>query len=138
MSYTYVDPDDDRLEIANGAITATATEDGIDKESVSVRLPDSEEEGLNLVRTLLDAMKIRATITPISPTNPHIYAGREFVSLAPRDSITLVVAEYDGGEKVTVTDTNGKRKRSIKASSLLPTGIRPDGTRIKNGYAPTT
>lgn len=68
--------------------------------------------------------------------NDHIYAGREFYNLHPLDSTHLLVASYDGGNRVDVTDTNGKRPRSILATSLRPSATKKNGDPYKSGYAP--
>ncbi|GAA1100223.1 hypothetical protein [Nocardiopsis metallicus] len=66
----------------------------------------------------------------------HIQPGREFYNLHPLDQTHLLVAAYDGGDRVDVTDTNGKRPRNILASSLRPDTTKPNGEPYKTGYAP--
>lgn len=72
----------------------------------------------------------------MSRSTDHIYPGREFYNLHPLDQTHLRAAVYDGGDRVGVTDTNGKRPRSIAATSLRPSATKPDGTPYKSGYAP--
>jgi hypothetical protein len=66
----------------------------------------------------------------------HIRPGREFYNLHPLDQTHLLVADYDGSDRVDVTDTNGKRPRSIAAASLRPSATKPNGGPYKSGYAP--
>lgn len=44
----------------------------------------------------------------MSRSTDHIYPGREFYNLHPLDQTHLRAAVYDGGDRVGVTDTNGK------------------------------
>lgn len=69
--------------------------------------------------------------------NDHIRPRRKFANCHPLDSTVLIVAEYDGGNRVTVTDTRGKNRRSILASSLRASAVNArTGKPYKSGYAP--
>lgn len=66
----------------------------------------------------------------------HIYPRRKFAHCHPLDSTVLIVREYNGGDRVKVTDSRGKNVRWIEAKSLRPSATKKNGDRYKSGYAP--
>lgn len=72
------------------------------------------------------------------PDRDHIYPNRRFVHCHPHDTTTLIVREYDGGDRVKVADPRGRNVRWIEAKSLRPSATKKNGDPYKSGYAPTT
>ena len=68
--------------------------------------------------------------------NDHIRAGRKFAHCHPYDSTVLIVREYDGGDRVLVTDTRGKNPRGVLAKNLHASATTKTGRSRRSGYAP--
>lgn len=68
--------------------------------------------------------------------NDHIYPGRKFAHCHPLDSTTLIVREYNGGDRVKVADVRGRNVRWISAKQIRPSATKPNGEPYKTGYAP--
>lgn len=66
----------------------------------------------------------------------HIQPNRRYVHCHPLDSTTVIVREYDGGDRVKVSDPRGKNVRWIDAKQIRPSATKADGTPYKSGYAP--
>jgi len=66
----------------------------------------------------------------------HIRPNTRYAACHPLDNIVLIVHEYDGGDRVKVSDPRGKNVRWIDAKQLRPSATKADGTPYKSGYAP--
>lgn len=66
----------------------------------------------------------------------HIQPNKRYVHCHPLDSTTLIVREYDGGDRVKVSDVRGRNVRWISAKQIRPSAIKPNGEPYKTGYAP--